>query len=85
VGDKLSDGLISMIVFYLISFLVLVPLIVEGHKCGLNVGKRLMPSVVKSHKNFVDVIVYNVLACNLHTDYIFISLYPINSKNGIIK
>ena len=29
VGDKLSDGLSSMAVFYLISFLVLVPLIVE--------------------------------------------------------
>ena len=29
VGDKLSDGLSSMIVFYIISFLVLVPLIIE--------------------------------------------------------
>ena len=28
-GDKLSNGLSSMIVFYVISFLVLVPLIVE--------------------------------------------------------
>ena len=29
VGDKLSDGLSSMVVFYLITFLVLVPLILE--------------------------------------------------------
>jgi hypothetical protein len=29
VGDKLSDGLSSMKIFYLITFLVLVPLIVE--------------------------------------------------------
>ena len=28
-GDKLSDGLSSMVVFYLITFLVLVPLILE--------------------------------------------------------
>jgi len=30
----------------------------------LNVAKRLMSSVVKSHKSFIDVVVYDALACN---------------------
>lgn len=30
----------------------------------LNVGKRLMSSVMKNHKNFIDVVVYDALACN---------------------
>jgi hypothetical protein len=30
----------------------------------LNVAKRLISSVVKSHKKFVDVVVYDALACN---------------------
>ncbi|HEY8805902.1 MAG TPA: hypothetical protein VIM42_12515, partial [Clostridium sp.] len=30
----------------------------------LNVSKRLMSSVVKSHKSFIDVVVYDALACN---------------------
>jgi hypothetical protein len=30
----------------------------------LNVAKRLISSVAKSHKNFVDVVVYDALACN---------------------
>jgi len=30
----------------------------------LNVSKRLMSSVVKSHKNFIDIVVYDALACN---------------------
>ena len=30
----------------------------------LNISKRLMSSVVKSHKNFIDVVVYDALACN---------------------
>ena len=30
----------------------------------LNVAKRLMSSVMKSHKSFIDVVVYDALACN---------------------
>lgn len=30
----------------------------------LNVGKRLISSVVKSHKKLIDVVVYDALACN---------------------
>ena len=30
----------------------------------LNVAKRLISSVVKSHKKFIDVVVYDALACN---------------------
>jgi len=30
----------------------------------LSVGKRLISSVVKSHKNLIDVVVYDALACN---------------------
>ena len=30
----------------------------------LNVGKRLISSVVKSHRNLIDVVVYDALACN---------------------
>ena len=30
----------------------------------LSVGKRLLTSVMKRHKNFIDVVVYDALACN---------------------
>jgi len=30
----------------------------------LNVSKRLMSSVVKSHKNFIDIVVYDAIDCN---------------------
>ncbi|WP_242975800.1 hypothetical protein [Desulfosporosinus sp. FKB] len=33
-------------------------------KGELNEGKRLISNVVKSHKNLIDVVVYDALACN---------------------
>ncbi|WP_242966795.1 hypothetical protein [Desulfosporosinus sp. FKA] len=37
---------------------------VSKDKGELNVGKRLISSVVKSHMKLIDVVVYDALACN---------------------